>query len=114
MYKPTAKNIKLCNGDGIVCPLPTEELGIYAGTLVEDAAGPILRSDDLYSYSYWGDYMVLLDPVLIKGGFGPLTQYRSSFAYTKYIYETGEDNNPEDYGSGANQRVPEYPITGTL
>ena len=114
MYKPTTNNNKLCNGDEIVCPTPTEELGIYAGNLVEDAAGPIIISDNLYSYLYWGDYMVLLDPVLIKGGFGPLTQYHSLCAYTKYIYETGEDNNPDDYGSSVNQRVPEYLITSTL
>ena len=103
MYKPTAKNPRLCNGDQILCPTPTEELGIFAGNFVYDAAGPTIGDD----YSSWRNYMVLLDPVVIEGDNGPLTQYRSSFAYTEYYYEGGGDA----YSPGK-ERVPEFPITG--
>ena len=41
MYKPTAKNIRLCGGE-IVCPTPTEELGIFAGNRVYPVAGPTI------------------------------------------------------------------------
>ena len=54
--------------------------------------------------------MVLLDPVVIEDDNGPLTQYRSSFAYTEYDYADDGDAD----GSSANQRVPEFPITGTF
>ena len=106
MYKPTAQNIGLCDGDQIACPTPTEELGIFAGNFVEYAAGPTIGDD----YSSWRNYMVLLDPVVIKGGNGPLTQYRSSFAYTEYDYVGADDSSPD--GTSAEGRVPEFPITG--
>jgi len=101
MYKPTAKNIRLCNSDKIVCPTPTEELGIFAGNVVYDAAGPTLADN----VSSWRNYMVLLDPFMIETGNGPLTQYQSSFAYTEYDYTSRDDSFPSE-------RVPEFPITG--
>ena len=100
MYKPTAKNTRLCDGD-ILCPTPTEELGIFAGNLVYPAAGSTIGD----GYSSWRNYMVLLDPVMIETDNGPLTQYRSSFAYTEYDYRSVEDAYPSE-------RVPEFPITG--
>ena len=103
MYKPTAKNIRLCTSDKIVCPTPTEELGIFAGNFVYPAAGTTIGD----VYSSWRNYMVLLDPVVIETDNGPLTQYQSSFAITEYDYENGEDA----YSPGKN-RVNEYPITG--
>ena len=103
MYKPTAKNTRLCDGD-ILCPTPTEELGIFAGNFVYPAAGPIIGDD---KYSSWRNYMVLLDLVVIEGDNGPLTQYCSSFAYTEYDYRSVGDA----YSPGK-ERVPEFPITG--
>ena len=105
MYKPTAKNILLCGGEN-VCPIPTEELGIFAGNRVYPVAGSTIGD----VYSEWRNYMVLLDPVVIEDDNGPLTQYRSSFAYTEYDYADDGDAD----GSSANQRVPEFPITGTF
>jgi len=106
MYKPTAKNVRLCNSDKIVCPIPTEELGIFAGNFVSPAAGPTIGP----SITSWRNYMILLDPVMIKDGNGPLQQYRSSFAYTDYNYEGLDDYSPGL--NSAKQRVPEFPITG--
>ena len=108
MYKPTAKNIRLCNGDKIVCPTPTEELGIFAGNIVYDAAGPTIGD----TRSTWNNYMVLLDPVTIEDDNGPLQQYQSSFAYTDYSYQGLDDYSVAD--NSAKQRVPEFPITGTF
>ena len=108
MYKPTAKNIRLCNGDKIVCPTPTEELGIFAGNIVYDAAGPTIGD----TRSTWNNYMILLDPVMIKDDNGPLQQYQSSFAYTDYSYQGLDDYSVA--GNSAKQRVPEFPITGTF
>ena len=105
MYKPTSKNIRLCKGIKFECPIPTEELGIFAGNFVYPAEGPTIGDDMLVTS--WRNYMVLLDPVVIETDNGPLTQYQSSFAITEYDYESGEDA----YSPGKN-RVNEYPITG--
>ena len=105
MYKPTAKNIRLYDGEN-ECPTPTEDLGIFAGNRVYPVAGSTIGD----VYSEWRNYMVLLDPVVIEDDNGPLTQYRSSFAYTEYDYADDGDAD----GSSANQRVPEFPITGTF
>lgn len=98
MYKPTFAG-----------STPTEEIGIYATNIVEDAAGPTIGDTP---YTSWRNYMILLDPVMIDDDNGPLQQYRSSFAYTDYSYQGTDDYSAD--GSSAKERVPEFPITGTF
>lgn len=115
MYKPTfAGSTNMCNnvntiGDRILCPTPTEEIGIYATNIVQDAAGPTIGDDT--RYTSWRNYMILLDPVMIEDDNGPLQQYRSSFAYTDYSYRGVDDYSADN---SAKQRVPDFPITGTF
>ena len=112
MYVPIyAGRMTLCNtvttnDEQIVCPTPTEEMGIYATNVVIDAAGPIVNDPS----TTWLNYMILLDPVRSDSDGGPLTQFRYSFAYTDYSYKSG-DNYSAD-GSSASEvtgpRISDY------
>ena len=106
LYTPTSKNTKMCEnadiGERNLCPTPTDEIGILGENLVYPAAGVYMN--DTY-YSTWRWYMALLDPVIVMGDDGtPFTQYRSSFSYTEYEYQSDDSY----------LRVAEYPITGKL
>ena len=89
-------------GERNLCPTPTDEIGILGENLVYPAAGVYMN--DTY-YSTWRWYMALLDPVIVMGDDGtPFTQYRSSFSYTEYEYQSDDSY----------LRVAKFPITGKL
>ena len=92
-------------GERNLCPTPTDEIGILGANLVYPAAG--VSMTDTY-WSTWRWSMVLLDPVIVMGDNGAsFTQYRSSFSYTEYEYQS-------DYDYSSSLRVAEFPITGKL